>query len=105
MCVYWLSSGAIAYLNRREGQPAMFYIHPWEVDPDQPRIAASMLSRFRHYHHLDKCERRLDRLLAGAPFTKVETVLDDYRRRQPLARMRYDDSGVSLIAPPPLAVA
>ena len=102
---YWLSAGAIAYLNRREGQPAMFYIHPWEVDPDQPRISASALSRFRHYHHLDRCEQRLDRLLASAPFAGVDTVLSDYRQRQPLARMRYDDSGVSLIATPPLAVA
>ena len=83
----------------------MFYMHPWEVDPQQPRIAASLLSRFRHYYHLDKCEQRLDRLLAGARFDKVETVLGAYRQEHPLARMRYDDSGVTLAAPPPLAVA
>jgi len=102
---YWLSAGAIAYLNRQERQPAMFYVHPWEVDPQQPRIAASLLSRFRHYYHLDKCEQRLDRLLAGARFNKVEAVLADYRRGQPLARMRYDDSGVTPISSSPLAAA
>ena len=97
---YWLSSGAIAYLNRRERKPAMFYVHPWEVDPDQPRIAAGLLSRFRHYYHLDKCELRLDRLLAGAPFNKVEVVLQEFMRREPLLRTRYEDSGISLVAPP-----
>jgi polysaccharide deacetylase family protein (PEP-CTERM system associated) len=102
---YWLSAGAIAYLNRRERRPAMFYVHPWEVDPQQPRIAASLLSRFRHYYHLDECERRLERLLAGARFNNVEVVLGEYRQRQPLPRMRYDDSGVTLVAPVPMAVA
>jgi polysaccharide deacetylase family protein (PEP-CTERM system associated) len=102
---YWLSAGAIAYLNRREREPAMFYVHPWEVDPRQPRIAASLLSRFRHYHHLDRAERRLERLLAEARFNKVETVLYDYRAMRPLARMRYDDHGISPVASAPLAAA
>jgi polysaccharide deacetylase family protein (PEP-CTERM system associated) len=97
---YWLSAGAISYLNRRERKPAMFYVHPWEVDPAQPRIAAGLLSRFRHYYHLDQCELRLDRLLAGAAFNKVEVVLQEYMRREPLPRTRYEDSGISLVAPP-----
>ncbi len=102
---YWLSAGAIACLNLLERRPAMFYVHPWEVDPQQPRIAASALSRFRHYHHLDKCEERLNRLLSGARFGNVETVLADYRQQYPLARMIYDGSGVHPVASPPLAAA
>jgi polysaccharide deacetylase family protein (PEP-CTERM system associated) len=93
---YQVSAGAIAYLNRRERQPAMFYVHPWEVDPEQPRIAASMLSRFRHYHNLDKCEERLDKLLRSAPFGKVTDVLADYPK--PLMRVRYDELGAHVAA-------
>jgi polysaccharide deacetylase family protein (PEP-CTERM system associated) len=100
---YWLSAGAIAYLNRRENKPAMFYVHPWEVDPEQPRISASLLSRFRHYYHLDQCEKRLDRLLSGARFNKVETVLGEYERSQALPRMRYEDSGVTPAVQPAAA--
>jgi polysaccharide deacetylase family protein (PEP-CTERM system associated) len=102
---YWLSARAIAHLNGRERQPAMFYVHPWEVDPEQPRIAASLLSRFRHYYHLAKSEGRLERLLSAVRFGKVAAVLADYRERQPLVHMRYDDSGISVVAPAPRAAA
>jgi polysaccharide deacetylase family protein (PEP-CTERM system associated) len=102
---YWVSARAIAHLNRREGQPAMFYVHPWEVDPAQPRIAASLLSRFRHYHHLDRCERRLERLLGEARFDRAHAVLGEYRERQPFARFRYDDRGISPLAPHPQVAA
>ncbi len=42
-----------------EQRPAIFYIHPWEIDPDQPRLSAGLLGRFRHYRNLDKTEARL----------------------------------------------
>jgi len=95
---YWLSAGAIALLNRREQLPAMFYVHPWEIDPEQPRIQARLLSRFRHYYHLEKCEGRLDRLLTSTPFTDVETVLAAYRQQHELSRMSYGAAGVARIA-------
>ena len=47
----------IARLNRVEGQPAIFYLHPWEIDPEQPRLRASALGRFRHYRNLHLTER------------------------------------------------
>lgn len=54
---------AIGRLHR-EGRPSLFYLHPWEVDPDQPRVPGlSLRSRFRHYTNLDRTERRLRRLL------------------------------------------
>jgi polysaccharide deacetylase family protein (PEP-CTERM system associated) len=102
---YWLSAGAIKYLNARERKPAMFYVHPWEVDPGQPRIGASLLSRFRHYYHLDRCEQRLDRLLSGAPFGRADAVLDEYARQHPLPRLRYEASGSVVAAPAPQANA
>lgn len=53
-------------------QPQMFYLHPWEIDPDQPRYQnASWLSRFRHYTNLDKCFDRLERLLTDFQFGTV----------------------------------
>jgi polysaccharide deacetylase family protein (PEP-CTERM system associated) len=56
-------------------QPAIFYLHPWEIDPAQPRIPAGRLSRFRHYANLDATERRLRRLVAEFPFGRVSDVL------------------------------
>ena len=65
---YWLSRWGLASINRRELQPFIFYLHPWEVDPEQPRVSASWLSRFRHYTNLGKCEERLRRLLGEFRF-------------------------------------
>jgi polysaccharide deacetylase family protein (PEP-CTERM system associated) len=65
----------IARINRRERQPAVFYLHPWEIDPAQPRLQAGALSRFRHYRNLDKTESRLRRLLGDFEFTTLARVL------------------------------
>jgi polysaccharide deacetylase family protein (PEP-CTERM system associated) len=65
---YWLSRWGLASINRRELRPFIFYLHPWEIDPSQPRVAASWLSQFRHYTNLDKCEERLRRLLGEFRF-------------------------------------
>jgi polysaccharide deacetylase family protein (PEP-CTERM system associated) len=47
----------------KNGTPLVLYIHPWEIDPEQPRIAAPMKSRFRHYTNLDRTRGRLERIL------------------------------------------
>jgi len=65
---YWLSRWGLAAINRRELRPFVFYLHPWEIDPAQPRVSASWLSRFRHYTNLGKCEERLRRLLGEFQF-------------------------------------
>jgi polysaccharide deacetylase family protein (PEP-CTERM system associated) len=70
----WTSRG-IARLNDLERQPAVFYLHPWEIDPEQPRLPGSALSRFRHYRNLGKTESRLRRLLADFRFGTVANVL------------------------------
>jgi polysaccharide deacetylase family protein (PEP-CTERM system associated) len=71
----WTRSG-IERVNRFERQPAIFYIHPWELDPEQPRIAgAGLLSQWRHYRNLDKTEQRLRRLLDDFEFGTVSEVL------------------------------
>lgn len=60
-----------------EGEPFIFYLHPWEIDPGQPRVSVRPLSRFRHYNNLHRCEGRLRRLLDDFSFTTVEQVLHD----------------------------
>lgn len=72
---YWFSRAALTSINRQERRPFIFYLHPWEVDPDQPRIDANWLSRFRHYNNLSKCEARLRRLLGDFRFGTVRDGL------------------------------
>jgi polysaccharide deacetylase family protein (PEP-CTERM system associated) len=81
---YWTAKG-ISHLNNVEKRAAIFYLHPWEVDPAQPRIAAPLLSSFRHYRNLAKTEMRLRRLLRDFKFGTVSEVLScevvpEYRR-------------------------
>jgi len=71
----WTQWG-IRRINRHEGQPAVFYLHPWEIDPDQPRIRASALSRFRHYRNLGQTEPRLRRLLSEFRFAPLARLVD-----------------------------
>ncbi|MEX0866463.1 MAG: XrtA system polysaccharide deacetylase [Pirellulales bacterium] len=68
-------------INQRRGLPFVFYIHPWEIDPEQPRIAArSRAARFRHYVNLSSTERKLRRLVTEFRFT---TVSEAWRSCQP----------------------
>jgi polysaccharide deacetylase family protein (PEP-CTERM system associated) len=72
---YRFTRWALRRLNRQQ-QEFVFYIHPWEVDPEQPRVrAASAVSRFRHYLNLDSCAQRLDRLLEDFEFDTMHAVL------------------------------
>lgn len=65
--------------TRNDTQPQMFYLHPWEIDPDQPRYNdASWFSRFRHYTNLDKCYGRLERLLNDFNFGTVSQSYEAY---------------------------
>ena len=66
---------AIAHVNAREGKAVVFYLHPWEIDPGQPRVTASLPSRFRHYRNLAKTEPRLRRLLSEFRFGPAISVL------------------------------
>ncbi len=66
---------AIQGINRKEQQPAIVYFHPWELDPDQPRIRSGLKSRFRHYLNLDRMEGKLRHLFGGLQFTTVSHVL------------------------------
>jgi polysaccharide deacetylase family protein (PEP-CTERM system associated) len=72
---YLVSRMALRNINRTHNQPFIFYLHPWEIDPEQPRIKTKILSKFRHYNNLEKCEGRLVHLLGDFHFSTVEKVL------------------------------
>lgn len=73
---YALSRWLMRRVNRTECQPTVFYLHPWEVDPDQPQVDVGWRSRFRHYNNLKKCEARLGYLLSDFKFGTVKSVLE-----------------------------
>lgn len=58
----------------RQGVPAMFYLHPWEVDPAQPRLPVGAVASFRHYRGLDRTVPRLRQLLADFRFDSARQV-------------------------------
>lgn len=73
---YWLTKRLLLTINQTEQQPFIFYLHPWEIDPDQPRFSkARLLSKFRHYNNLDKTAARFTRLLHDFRFGPIEQVL------------------------------
>jgi polysaccharide deacetylase family protein (PEP-CTERM system associated) len=74
---YALSRWLIRRVNETERQPTVFYLHPWEVDPDQPQVEVGWRSRFRHYNNLGKCEARLGRLLGDFRFGTLKSVLEN----------------------------
>jgi polysaccharide deacetylase family protein (PEP-CTERM system associated) len=73
---YMMTRAGLKQINERAGQPFTFYLHPWEVDPTQPRLKVKAFSRFRHYNNLHKCEGRLRRLLGEFQFSTMRDVLE-----------------------------
>jgi len=63
----------------KANKPIVFYLHPWEIDHEQPRVKAGVLSTFRHYNNLNKCERRLDKLLSQFSFGTMQESLEKQR--------------------------
>jgi polysaccharide deacetylase family protein (PEP-CTERM system associated) len=73
---FWLTYRGLLRINRREHRPFMVYVHPWEIDPDQPRLGVgSRVSRFRHYVNLGRTERKLNALLSRFHFATLTNVV------------------------------
>jgi len=69
---YWFTKMALKKINVKENKPFIFYLHPWEIDPAQPRMKkAKLLSRFRHYINLNTTYDRLQRLLQDFSFRPI----------------------------------
>lgn len=73
---YLVTRLGLSQINAQQ-RPFIFYLHPWEIDPGQPRIAARWFSRFRHYNNLDKCRSRLHKLLGDFQFGSTLDVLKE----------------------------
>lgn len=71
----WLLRKGLRQINGQEHAPFMFYLHPWEVDPEQPRLPLRWSSRFRHYTNLAQTELRLSSILAEFPCGTAAGVL------------------------------
>jgi polysaccharide deacetylase family protein (PEP-CTERM system associated) len=71
---------AIARIHRQDRRPVMVYFHPWELDPEQPRLEAGWKSRFRHYTGLQKTEKRLDEILGNGRFESLSSLLEQFRQ-------------------------
>ena len=73
---YALSRALFQRATGNNKTPAIFYLHPWEIDPDQPRVpGAGLLSNFRHYNNLDRCMPRLRAMINDFPFGTVSESL------------------------------
>jgi polysaccharide deacetylase family protein (PEP-CTERM system associated) len=66
----WYTNWAMRRI-RREGQGFIVYFHPWEIDPQQPRLGGGLKSKFRHYFHLDHMEVRVERMLNSGRFAPL----------------------------------
>ena len=72
---YRVSRWSIRHVNAIDRQPAMFYFHPWELDPEQPRVEGpGAKARFRHYINLERMDPRMRRLLADFKWDRVDHV-------------------------------
>lgn len=72
---YWLSKRRIENFHQTEKQPYSFYFHPWEIDPEQPKIKdASTKSKLRHYLNLSRMENKIVRLLKDYEWSTMENV-------------------------------
>jgi hypothetical protein len=67
---------------RRQGRPFVFYLHPWELDPHQPRVPGSVVNRFRHYWNLPATARRLEAVLDEFGFAPLSEVVEQYTRQK-----------------------
>ena len=72
---YAFSHWAIERVNRRDERPAIFYFHPWEIDPDQPRVeGAPLRSRVRHYTNLSKMADKLRKLAGDFSWGRMDEI-------------------------------
>jgi polysaccharide deacetylase family protein (PEP-CTERM system associated) len=72
---YWVSRWSIRRVNRLDQQPCIFYCHPWELDPEQPRPnGLDVKTRFRHYVNLSRTESRIRKLLTDFRWGRVDEI-------------------------------
>lgn len=76
---YGISRWAMRRVNTKDSQPCVFYFHPWEIDPEQPKQnGLNMKTKFRHYFNLHQMERRLSRLLNDFKWDRMDAVYSNH---------------------------
>jgi polysaccharide deacetylase family protein (PEP-CTERM system associated) len=80
---YWYTRWGMRYLNTQELQPVCVYVHPWEFDPDQPRVGASLSARLRHYLGLRSMGRKLHLLLRDFEFCPLGSLIEQLQADAP----------------------
>jgi len=87
---YPISTWAINRVNTKDKNAAIFYFHPWEIDPQQPRIKGiSVKTRFRHYQNLEKMEHKIVRLLKDFSWSSIPDVFATDLKRVTLSQQSY----------------
>lgn len=90
---YALSRWLFERASLNQTKPQIFYLHPWEIDPDQPRVPnASWFSNFRHYTNLKRCLPRLERMIGDFQFGTISQSLrsTDIKRELKIADLTVD---------------
>jgi polysaccharide deacetylase family protein (PEP-CTERM system associated) len=80
------------------GRPTVLYVHPWEIDPDQPRQDVRLRVRINHYHNLHNTESRLRKLLELFRFSTLSSVLDDYEATGQLGMLDFPEGAAAVSA-------
>jgi polysaccharide deacetylase family protein (PEP-CTERM system associated) len=93
---FWITSRGLRQINEVQREPFMFYIHPWELDPDQPRLSASNRTRFRHYVGLRSLEQKLTRLLNRFRFGTLSGSIENRLERPGLPAKNVESSKSAL---------
>jgi polysaccharide deacetylase family protein (PEP-CTERM system associated) len=73
---YWYTRWGVRFLNATEGRPVCVYLHPWELDPDQPRMSGRLTSRMRHYIGLRKTPAKFAQLIRDFEFGTLGSMVD-----------------------------
>lgn len=82
-------------VNRRDGRAGVFYFHPWEIDPEQPRVpGVTPKNRVRHYLNLTRTARRVEHLLRDFRFDRMDRVFLDARHHDyPMVTLEANEHG------------
>ncbi len=87
---YWYTRWGIRFLNSAEGRPVCVFLHPWELDYDQPRLSGSLTSRLRHYLGLRSTPAKFRRLLRDFQFCPLGSLVSGVLKA-PAPRSRFSD--------------
>ncbi len=85
---YPVTRRLLRLFNRKEKKPFVFYVHPWEFDPLQPRLNGPLKSRLRHYLNLSRTEERFKKLLADFSFGPLNEII---KGLEPLPEITLED--------------